>query len=341
MANRFDEKSIYFHIDARLVGEVKTLHLYALLEGDAAKRAVDRDANVFATSAPRTLKSQTETTSGFSHLFCQPPEGSPPVVQVRAAGSAPGSICVIGTAIHNTSALPPQQVFGKIYPFLTTPDPLPPSGTKEGKICNSPSPAFGCPANCQNCNYVFHDDFLGELPGAAHSNISPYPRNTLAIWLKFGSSTSPPFTQDFFGMTSHTSECGSRQAFPIALASVKASKAAPAAYSVMNLPFPLGNRQQRLRLRRQDAECTESRLVYKSCTKECPLVECQLFVTMKDGLPLGSLALHSILGSKQESPAVWRSSGFECWQFDHPNVLTFSTPTGIAATIPDLTIVPG
>lgn len=341
MSNRWNEKSIYFHLDPRLVGDVKELHLYALLEEGERTSPPPPVLRGLSSTPPTSLTSQSTLRSAFANLFCQPVEGTPPIVKVRAAGSGPGSICVIGRGIHNSTGLPPLQVYGKVYPHGPSPPVIPndpPADKQAGTVVNSPSPIFDCPEGCGGCTYVFHQDFDGELTGVPHSTGAPYPRSTVAIWLQRGLAISPPFTQDVFGQTSNTSECGgSRELSPRFVSTPAEETLGPDRYDVRGLPLLLGQAALALPLFRQKPVGHSSEPVWKSCPQTSPLIECQLWITRQAGQPVGLLALKSVLGSKQESPAIWCGPN---WQLDEPNTLHFESPTELAAAVPPITIVP-
>lgn len=324
MCKNCDERAIHFHLDREYIGNARSVHLHMHLSGPA-------DLQRRALAPPSGFRLTPLVT------FCEPPDGSPSVRKVRASGTAPGSICVIGTATI-ADGVAPDKIYGKVYPGAPSDIPTTvPSGAAEGVIVNmgSGTPSYTCPTGCPSCNFVFDSTHGGEIGGAQHSTAS-YPKNTVAIWITSGSTVYGPFTQAFLGKTSTTSECGGTSESPAPPPPI--ALAGPQEYVCKNVPLAFGKGPADVRLFRVREESTSDELVWKSSPKESPFAEWKLWVARRGGQPYGTLVLQSVMGSRQEAPTMWRGDD---WSFEKSNRLILNHPSELAGQISDIDVVPG
>ncbi|MCA9067882.1 MAG: hypothetical protein KDA84_03105, partial [Planctomycetaceae bacterium] len=194
-----DHVSLFFYIDRDFVGSARSLHLHVRLTGGEERRP--------SQESPQTNRRPKQEKPGLAFgpfvEFCEPSDTYySPTTKVRATGSSPGTICVIGRTLISDGVLP-DAIYGKIYEEGASIPASIPSDAQEGAFVSSSA----CPERCREWNFIFDSAHNGELGGALHSAVPNHPENTIAIWITFGSSVYGPFEQNFLGKTSTMSEC--------------------------------------------------------------------------------------------------------------------------------------
>ncbi len=318
-----NEISFYFHLDPRLAKQRDCFHFHVLLE----------DEKLAATPGVRVA---APTTPPFEVgvNWCLPPAGNP-VQRVKASSGQLGSVCVIGNGKVD-GGFNPDDVVAKIYPAGAVIPQDPPSDVDFAQLVNFDEyPDFTPPSSCgaADVNFVFHDDFLGELPGADSSPMAPYPGNQIAIWLYAGSAVKKMDPQPFRGVTSDVSECESMASL---IAAQQASPAAkePASYALLSQsPF---SPQGPVMLRRAAGDPAER--LWKSCSKSLPQAQWRLWVVPRAAGVYAKLVLEGAYGARFETPYVWRADNFDV---QGVNIFELWSPVDVASLPRTLTVAPG
>ena len=135
-----DHVSLFFYIDRDFVGSARSLHLHVRLTGGEERRP--------SQESPQTNRRPKQEKPGLAFgpfvEFCEPSDTYySPTTKVRATGSSPGTICVIGRTLISDGVLP-DAIYGKIYEEGASIPASIPSDAQEGAFVSSSALLFQC-----------------------------------------------------------------------------------------------------------------------------------------------------------------------------------------------------
>lgn len=295
MSNKRDDESLEFcfSLDPRLAERTNTFRFTVQLTNPSPPPHRDT-ANGYAS---RQVSRSVITT-------CMPAAGNPNV------NVGPNTeICVLGNATMFTSEFP-DVVKGRIYhPPLASYDPKPPTDASSAVMVNigGSSPNFTPPSFCGDVNFVFHPQFGNELRGAGHSTSGV--ANDLVLWSVKGSMIGGPHVVPFNGFTSPGSDCaGSGVQLATRNVPPMIAEEWPRKLFLSCASSTFGQKQ--IALIRQEPPHTGA-VEWVACPKSSPDMQWKLWVSLHNGRPYAVAALHKVLGTRLETPLVWRAEAFD------------------------------